>query len=123
MWSERDRRLHINVKEMLALASGMSHITTGETVQAVMDNTSCLAVLRRTVSRSFALNGALLQVLSRLRQRHAVLASSTFVPSARNPADALSRRSSFDPESENYRGVGGLGRHSRENREGAPKSP
>ena len=62
----------------------------GKTVKVFIDNTSLLGALGKTYSKSFALNGDLLELIREMEESGATF-QCEYVPSASNLADRPSR--------------------------------
>ena len=89
------KKLHINVKELLAVSNAakeLNHIIQGRPVRLFIDNTTAIATVKRGYGRSFALN-----VAERVLQHVGIAFQSVdYVKSADNPSDAPSRGRSLD---------------------------
>lgn len=85
-WTPVTSTLHINAKELLALTLAATHVPRGEKLKLLLDNTSAIAAISNSRSRSFTLNSLLRNFLP-----YYEIASVDYVPSANNIADGLSR--------------------------------
>lgn len=85
-WAPTMSTLHINAKELLALTLATTHVPRGEKLKLFLDNTSAIAAINNSRSRSFTLNNLLKNLLP-----YYEIASVDYVPSANNIADGLSR--------------------------------
>ena len=93
-WSEHDIRqattngnLNINVLEALAVCRAFESIEFSEAVHLKVDNTSVVHRLPKGFSKSFQLN----LILGQLHQFNSRIIDITYVESAKNIADKLSR--------------------------------
>ena len=93
IWNEADAQKSISLLETRAAAKAIRHFSSfllGKSVKVYIDNTSLLGALGKTYSKSFALNGELLELINEMEASGAKL-TCEYVPSALNRADRNSR--------------------------------
>ena len=93
IWNDADAAKSISLLETRAAAKAIRHFSSfleGKTVKVFIDNTSLLGALGKTYSKSFALNGELLELISEMEASGAKF-TCEYVPSALNRADHNSR--------------------------------
>jgi hypothetical protein len=106
-WTKHERRLHINVLEVLAVKRFLEQWQPPEqtpeertAIRLLLDNTSAIAWLKRRRSATFTANGIVADILEILESKGLAIVSTTYVPSARNLADAPSRGDFATPASD-----------------------
>jgi hypothetical protein len=91
-WMRHDTR-HINMKELVAVRHVVESLDIqGCTIDVIMDNTSALGVLRRQDSPKFEFNREIKRLQETLARKGITLRGLSYVNTACNTADGLSRR-------------------------------
>ena len=99
IWDDTDSEKSISLLETRAAAKTIRYFSDflyGKTVKVFIDNTSLLGALGKTYSKSFALNGELLELIEEMEKSGATF-TCEYVPSASNLADRPSRFSQRGP--------------------------
>jgi len=93
IWDDDDAAKSISLLETRAAAKAIryfSEFLRGKSVRVFIDNTSLLGALGKTYSKSFALNGELLELIEEMEKSGGTF-TCEYVPSASNLADRPSR--------------------------------
>lgn len=93
LWDDKDAAKSISLLETRAAAKVIRHFREdlyGKTVKVYIDNTSLLGALGKTYSKSFALNGELLELINEMEASGATF-QCEYVPTLSNLADRPSR--------------------------------
>ena len=99
IWDDTDSEKSISLLETRAAAKTIRYFSDflyGKTVKVFIDNTSLLGAWGKTYSKSFALNGELLELIEEMEKSGATF-TCEYVPSASNLADRPSRFSQRGP--------------------------